>query len=223
LIFRRLFVLFTLAVVSCASGKASAQSAFPAPLPGQAPLANDPAFPPVNGAVPRASIGVPASSFPVTGAAPLAGGGGGFARPPAPGPGAADEECKTGFVPLREEAERRGKLIQTASQRHAAPEEACKLIGNFSQAEMKMIKFVEGHLAKCGIPPQIPEQLKSSHRNTEKMQQKVCDMAQQQQKGPSGPTLSDVLGSAAALPEATSTTKKGGSAFDTLTGNVLTR
>ena len=40
--------------------------------------------------------------------------------------------------------------------------------------------------------------------------------------GPAGPTLSDVLGSSAALPEATPT-KKGGSTFDTLNGNVLAR
>jgi hypothetical protein len=31
----------------------------------------------------------------------------------------------------------------------------CKLIGNFGQAEIKMIKYVETHAAKCGIPPQI--------------------------------------------------------------------
>jgi hypothetical protein len=56
------------------------------------------------------------------------------------------------------------------------------------------------------------------------MQQKVCQVAQQQQqqKGPSGPSLSEVLGSSAALPEV-NTAKKGGSTFDTLNGNVLTR
>ena len=47
------------------------------------------------------------------------------------------------FVPLREEAEKRGKLIKAASERHAPPDEACKLIGNFGQAEIKMIKYVE--------------------------------------------------------------------------------
>ncbi len=62
-----------------------------------------------------------------------------------------------GFVPLREEAEKRGKLIKAASERHAPPDEACKLIGNFGQAEIKMIKYVETHSAKCGIPPQISE------------------------------------------------------------------
>ena len=127
-----------------------------------------------------------------------------------------------GFVPLREEAEKRGKLIKAASDRRAPPDEACKLIGNFGQAEIKMIKYVEAHAAKCGIPPQISEQLKNGHKNTETMQKKVCAVAQQQQKGPAGPSLSEVLDSSAALPEAT-TTKKGGSTFDTLNGNVLAR
>ena len=126
------------------------------------------------------------------------------------------------FLPLREEAEKRGKLIKAASDRHAGPDEACKLIGNFSQAEIKMLKYVESHSAKCGIPPQIADQLKKGHKNTETMQQKVCGVAQQMQKqGPAGPSLSDVLGSATALPEATAA-KKGGT-FDTLSGNALAR
>jgi len=128
-----------------------------------------------------------------------------------------------GFVPLREEAEKRGKLIKAASERHASPDEACKLIGNFGQAEIKMIKYVETNASKCGIPPQISDQLKNGHKNTEKMQKQVCNVAQQQQqRGPAGPSLSEVLGSSAALPEAT-VAKKGGSAFDTLNGNVLAR
>ena len=75
-----------------------------------------------------------------------------------------------GFVPLREEAERRGKLIKAASDRKAPPDEACKLIKNFGQAETKMIQYVETNSAKCGIPPQIADQLKNGHKNTEKMQ-----------------------------------------------------
>jgi hypothetical protein len=129
-----------------------------------------------------------------------------------------------GFVPLREEAEKRGKLIKAASDRHAMPDEACKLIGNFSQAELKMIKFVEANAAKCGIPPQVGTQMKDGHKNTEAMQKKVCTVAQQMQnqpRGPAGPSLSEVLGSGSA-PEANAG-KKGGSTFDTLNGNVLTR
>jgi hypothetical protein len=231
LIIRRLIVPLTVAIVTAGVGQGFAQGAFPAPLPGQAapsgaspfPPVNGAAspFPPVNGAAPTAVA--PRSSFPVTGAAPVTGGG--FTpAPPSQQAGPADE-CMKGFLPLREEAEKRGKLIKAASDRHAPPDEACKLIGNFGQAEIKMIKYIETHAAKCGIPPQISEQMKTGHKNTEGMQQKVCAVAQQmqqQQKGPAGPSLSEVLGSSAALPEA-ATAKKGGSTFDTLNGNALTR
>jgi len=218
LIIRRLIVPLAVAVIAHA-GQALAQGAFPAPLPG--PIKNDPAFPPVNGAAPAPSMGGGQSSFPVQGAAPVTGSA--FERGPAPPSQGAADECLKGFAPLREDAEKRGKLIKAASDRHAPPDEACKLIGNFGQAEIKMIKYVEANAAKCGIPPQIPEQLKNGHKNTEVMLKKVCDAAASGgQRGPSGPSLSEVLGSSAALPEATAT-KKGGSTFDTLNGNVLTR
>jgi hypothetical protein len=214
---RRLMVPITAALLASAAG-AHAQSAFPAPLPNQAKP--DSAFPPVNGSAPVASVGTaPQASFPVNGAAPIGGAGAFSAPPPQAGPG---DDCMKGFVPLREEAEKRGKLIKAASDRHAQPDEACKLIKSFSQAEFKMIKYVESHAAKCGIPPQIGEQMKAGHKNTEAMQSKVCNVAQQMQaRGPAGPSLSEVLGSGAA-PEANAG-KKGGSTFDTLNGNVLTR
>jgi hypothetical protein len=140
-----------------------------------------------------------------------------------PSQGGAGDQCMRDFVPLREEAEKRGKLIKAASDRHAPPAEACKLIGNYSQAELKMIKFIDTHQAKCGIPAQVGDSMKTGHKNTEALLQKVCGVAQQAaQRGPAGPSLSEVLGSATAVPEATPT-KKGGSTFDTLNGNVLTR
>jgi len=126
------------------------------------------------------------------------------------------------FVPLREDAEKKGKLIKVASDRHATPDEACKLIGNYATAEAKMISYVEKNSQKCGIPPQIGEQLKTGHKGTEQLLKKVCDAAKQMTASPAGPTLSDVLGTSAALPEAT-VAKKGGSTFDTLNGNVLSR
>ncbi|WP_426436801.1 hypothetical protein [Bradyrhizobium genosp. P] len=259
---RRLLVL-TIAATALSAGQAAAQSAFPAPLPGQAGTANDPAFPavkgagpsragtaadpafpPINGArtsragpaadpafppvngAPATRVGVAPSAFPSDGAAPIAGGGA-LTPPPPPGPaqGGPQEACMKNFVPLREEAEKRGKMIKAASDRHAGPDEACKLIGNYGQAETKMIKYVEVNATKCGIPAQIADQLKNNHKSTEALQKKVCTVAQQaaaQPRGPAGPSLSDVLGSSAALPEATAT-KKGGSTFDTLNGNVLTR
>jgi hypothetical protein len=231
---RSLLAPLTVAVFVAYAGQAFAQGAFPAPLPnqvqrndpafppvsGQAPVQrSDPAFPPVNGGAPTTSVGAPPmASFPAGGGAPLSGGF--SAAPPQGGPPA---DCMQQFTPLREDTEKRGKEIKAASDHHATPDVACKLIGGFSQSELKMIKYVEKNSARCGIPPQVSDQLKNGHKNTEVMLQKVCDAAKQsQQRGPAGPTLSDVLGSSAALPEAT-TRKKGGSTFDTLSGNVLTR
>jgi hypothetical protein len=218
---RRLIVPLTAAVVTLHAGQVFAQGAFPAPLPNQsaAPAGASP-FPPVNGA-PSAAVGAP-SAFPSQGSAPVGGAGFGGGAPPPQASGSADA-CMKGFVPLREDAERRGKLIKAASDRKAPPDEACKLIGNFGQAELKMIKYVETNSAKCGIPPQIAEQLRTGHKNTDKMQKQVCAVAQQAAtRGPAGPSLSEVLGSSAALPEAQAV-KKGGSTFDTLNGNVLQR
>jgi hypothetical protein len=207
---RHLMVPLTVAVVTLHAGHAFAQGAFPAPLPnGQM-------------APPAASSPATDSAF-TRGAAPVSGAGfGGGPAPSASGP-PGGEACMKGFVPLREDAEKRGKLIKAASERHAPPDEACKLIRNFGAAESKMIKYIEVNSAKCGIPPQIGDQLKAGHVNTEKMQNQVCNVAQQAaNQRPAGPSLSDVLGTSAALPEA-QTAKKGGSTFDTLNGNVLTR
>ncbi|CAN5209569.1 hypothetical protein BH10PSE10_BH10PSE10_11310 [soil metagenome] len=205
-----------------------AQGAFPAPLPGQAaapaaspfpPVGGAPAsspFPPVNGAT---AAPAPSPSAFSTGAPPV--GGGGFGGPPQGGPPPGAEDCQKGFMPLRADAEAKAKLIQAAGKRKAPPQEACKLIGNFAQAEVKMIKFIETHAQKCGIPAQVGEQMKKGHANTSQLQQRVCNAATQAQAGPAGPSLSEALGSAS-LPEA-KPSKRGGSTFDTLNGNVLAR
>jgi len=226
----RLIVPLTLAALAFEAPSALAQGAFPAPLPGQQqarPMANDPAFPPVNGAAPTASIGTaaPMSPFPSGGAAPISSGPGSFApAPPSQGGGGAQAQaCMNGFIPLREDAEKKGKLIKAAGERHAGPDEACKLIRNYSSAELKMIKYVETNSAKCGIPGQVADQLKAGHKNTEGLEQRVCGVAEQMKtRGPAGPSLSEVLGSATSVPEATAS-RKGGSTFDTLNGNVLQR
>jgi hypothetical protein len=220
---RRLIVPLTVAVATFHASQGFAQGAFPAPLPGRAAAAaGDPAFPPVNGMAPTPSFGAAPSAFPATGAAPFGGGGGPGFAPPGPSQQGSDD-CMKGFMPLREEAEKRGKMIKTASERHATPAEACKLIGNFAQVELKMLKYVESRAAQCGIPQQVQDQLKTGHKNTESMQQRVCAAAEgaTQQQKPAGPSLSEVLGSSAALPEVN--TNKKGSTFDTLSGNALVR
>ena len=66
--------------------------------------------------------------------------------------------------------------------------------------------------------------LESRHVGTEAMKGRICAAADQaKNQAPAGPSLSDVLGSAATLPEATVAKKSGGGTFDTLSGNALTR
>jgi hypothetical protein len=221
LIIHRLIVPLSMALVIGHAGQVFAQGAFPAPLPGQAAPSSASPFPPVNGAAPP--VAAAPSPFPATGAAPVSGSA--FERAPAPPSqtGGPPDDCMKSFLPLREEAEKRGKLIKAASERKAGPDEACKLIGNFGKAETKMIKFIEANSARCGIPPSVAEQMKTGHKNTENTLKNVCGAAQQaQQRGPAAPSLSEVLGTSASAPEAT-VTRKGGSTFDTLNGNVLTR
>jgi hypothetical protein len=111
----------------------------------------------------------PSSVPPATGRAP------GAASFPAPPQG----ECMNEFLPLRQEAERRGQLIREASGRHASPGEACKLIGNFVQAETKMIEYVQVKSAVCGIPSNILDQLNMGHKHTVEMKTRICNEATQ--------------------------------------------
>jgi hypothetical protein len=171
-IVRRLIVPLTMAVLAFHAIEARAQSASPGA--SVAPQ-SDSAFPPVNRAAPTAVIGGAPSAFPSNGAPPV----GGLSQP---GPQAAapgGEDCMAGFMPLRQEAEKRGAMIKAASERHAPPDEACKLIGNFAQSEIKMIKYVEAQAQKCGVPAQVAEQMKTGHKNTENMLKKVCDAAKE--------------------------------------------
>ena len=235
---------------------ALAQGAFPAPLPNQAgaaspfPPVNGAAasanasaspFPPVgNSAAPARSAaaspfppvgGAPASApsaFPSQGAAPIGGGFGGGAPMggQAGGPSAAQEECMGRFAPLRAEAERRANMIKTASARKASPQEACKLISNFVESEARLISFVVKNQSACGIPADVPKQMKANSARTAQLRKNVCAAAANG-GAPSGgpapaPSLSEVLGSSNGV-ETRSVRRSGGSTFDTLNGNVLER
>jgi hypothetical protein len=219
---RRLIAPFAVMVVAFHAGLVMAQGVFPAPLPGKTGTVNDPAFPPVNGAAPAPSFGnAPApASFPGAGSAPMASSP--FAAPPTQS-GAVDE-CMKEFLPMRAEAERRGKLLKAASDKRSGPDEACRLIKSFIEAELKMMKYVQTNAARCQIPPQIGDQLSKGHKHTEEMKTKICNAAEQMAKqGPAGPSLSEVLGSATTLPQVTAEKKSGGGVFDTLNGNPLAR
>jgi hypothetical protein len=141
-------VLLALAILASSSGVVQAQSTFPAPLPGDNPSTS---IPPASGD----SSALSAAPFPV---------------PP-------QSECMNEFLPLRQEAERRGQLIREASGRHASAGEACKLIGNFLQAEAKMVEYVQVKSAVCGISSNVLDQLNTGHKHTLEMKTRICNTA----------------------------------------------
>jgi hypothetical protein len=89
-------------------------------------------------------------------------------------------------------------MIKAASARHAPPDEACKIISDYSAAEVKMIKYVEANASTCGVQAQLTDQLKAGHKNTEVLLKKVCAMAEQAQRtqprGPAGDFPDPVTG-----------------------------
>jgi hypothetical protein len=167
------------------------------------------------GQFPPAGTTAPAPAAAPMGAAPMG-------APPQGQP-----PCFNDFIPLRQDAEKRAGAIQAAAKRKAPREEICKLFKNFAEAEVKVVKFVSTNQQWCGIPPQAVEQMKQNHTKTVATRDKICSgeggpsMAGAPPK-PSGPGLSEALGTSRLLAPQTSTGRSGG-AFDTLTGNVMQR
>jgi hypothetical protein len=140
--------------------------------------------------------------------------GPGFSAPQGPPP-----VCQQ-LLALRDETQKHASAIQAANHRKATAQEACKLFRVFLASDSKMIKGVEDNSAVCGVPPEVPKQMKAGHVRAEQIAKEVCDAAAMGPR-PSGPSLSDALGASPTVPETNK--KRGNSTFDTLTGNALTR
>jgi hypothetical protein len=88
--------------------------------------------------------------------------------------------CLKAFIPLREDAERKGKMIKAARERHAPAVQTCKLISSYNAAEVKMIKYLEANSVQCGTQPSasLLEQFKAGHKNTERLRNRTCALAE---------------------------------------------
>ena len=231
-IMRRLIPL-SLIVATLSGGAVLAQGAFPPVKPGQ-PASGASAFPAVRGSsaspAPQTSAfppvsGSSSSAFPQVngtqaalpqGTLPPQGQVGGPSEE-----GAVQQDCAKQALPLRNDAQARAKALQAASARHATAKEACKLMQAYSAAETRFLNFVTVKQTACGIPADVPKQMKESHAHTEATLKQVCAAANAPQVS-AGPSLSDVLDSPS-ISEDSPRKKKGGSTFDTISGNVLSR
>ncbi len=123
-----------------------------------------------------------------------------------------------GFVPLRNDAQKKGLAIGVAQKRHADRKQLCTLVSRFSVAEGAAVNFLEKNKAWCGIPDQAVAEAEANHQKTLKFRQVVCTAGPQ----PHVPTLSDAIGTPELDTAKNTKTGKGGT-FDTLTGNPLAK
>jgi hypothetical protein len=145
---------------------------------------------------------------------------------PGPGPTPEQQKCLQEFTSYRTEVEKRAKAAEAEGRKKERPtrEKMCELITGYSTAEFKWLKFAETNLSKCGIPPQIVEQIKAVHVRTAETKKRVCTAGPAQAVGPATPSLSDALGASLMTDEGDQVKKrKVGGTMDTLTGPVLTR
>lgn len=159
-------------------------------------------------------IALPVKAHAQFGGMPGMPGAGGFGAPATPPPA-----CRQ-LLALRDETQKKADAIEAASKRKATPQVACKLFQVFLASESKMIKGIEENGSQCGIPANVPQQMKVSHARAQQVAKQVCDVAAQAAR-PAGPSLSDALGASPIIPD--SSTKAGGGTFDTLSGNALAR
>jgi hypothetical protein len=124
------------------------------------------------------------------------------------------------ILSYRDETGKHGQALQAAGKRKAQPEEACKLFKAFIAAETKFLKALEEHSATCGVPADAIKQVKLGHSKASQAAKNVCDAAAQGPR-PTGPSLSDALGTTPTVPDAS--TSRGQGTFDTLTGSPLVR
>jgi hypothetical protein len=141
---------------------------------------------------------------------------GGFGAAPQQPPAACQQ-----LITLRDETQKHGQALQAASQKKASAEELCKLFKVFLGAETKMLRGLEEQSTTCGVPAEVLQQVRSGHSRASQTSKQICEVAAQGPR-PSGPSLSDALGTTPVVPD-TNSVKKGQGTFDTLSGSPLAR
>jgi hypothetical protein len=166
------------------------------------------------------AVGIVVATIPYAGAQfggmpGMPGGGGvpgaGFGGPPQGPP----PKCAA-LLAIRDELQKLGQAISAANDKKADVKVACGLFRKYISTEAKMIKMLEADGPGCGAGPQVLQQVRGSHATAQKVGKQVCEAAARG-PAPSGPTLSDALGTTPALPDTRD--KKGAGTFETLTGN----
>jgi hypothetical protein len=128
--------------------------------------------------------------------------------------------CMRDFVPLKDAAQKKMKILSEGFKHQAPPGELCALFNNFADAEGKMLKFLETNASSCGIPQEVITTSRTNHSKTMEKKQQFCASASFGERR--GPGLGEALGMRAVPTPETTSSGKGG-AFDTMSGSPLAR
>jgi hypothetical protein len=132
--------------------------------------------------------------------------------------------CLKDFAPLKADAEKRGVALKKAMEtKKATREEACNLIKGYSAAEAKVVKFIVDNSKSCGIPPEAATAMKANHQRTIETQNKICTAGPGGAPHPTGPGLSEALGTTRIPGTTLDPLAPQSGTFDTLTGNILSK
>jgi hypothetical protein len=96
-----------------------------------------------------------------------------FGGPPAAPPAQCQE-----LLTLRDELQKHGAAIETANQKKADVQIACRLFRRYIATEAKMLKMLDTDGSSCGVPAQVNQQVRGSHAKAQQIGKQVCDAAQ---------------------------------------------
>ena len=193
---------------AAAQGQTPAASPFPPPPPpGQTGVFEAPP--------PQASQPSPFEAAPQQSVFPQGGGGTPFGAPPAAQPQMATQ-CQA-FAKIRDDAKQKADKVAEISKKHGDRKEMCVAVTRFSEAEAKVVKFLEDNKTACNVPNDAVQGARQGHANTMKFRETVCAEGPK----PKIPTLSDAISTTPV--DTQKNTRTGPGTFDTLTGNPLNR
>ena len=130
--------------------------------------------------------------------------------------------CVEQFNPLRLEVDKRFDAAKAALAKHAGPAELCGLLTRFTEAENKMVKYVQENGARCNFPPNALPSMLASQVKSGGYKKAACEAAAAPPRParPAEPTLSDAFSPPAVNKN---NTRTGGGTLDSLSGNPLAR
>jgi hypothetical protein len=126
------------------------------------------------------------------------------------------------LLTLRDEMQKHGQALQAAGQKKVGPDQLCKLFKAYLEVGGRMAKGLEEGATTCGVPPEVPKQIRAQQAKESQIAKQICDAAAQ---GPrqAAPTLGDALGTTPQLSDSMTGPKRGPGTFDTLQGSPLVR